>query len=259
MEKTVVKTLSLIEALDKLEHPVGVTALATALGLTKSNTYRLLDTLVRSGYVKRHEEVGQYELTLKLWRVGVGVLARLDIGGIARQHMEGLVNATRETVTLSVFDDGQVVYIAAVEGNHPIRAFTRVGDRRLAYCSAAGKVFLAYLSAEMLPKYCGRMKRFTSKTVTDLEELKKELARVRKNGYATNLGEWREDVCGVAAPVWSSSGTIAAAIGIVMPKQRMNDHAVKACGKQVIEYAKRISAGLGYDSPIAQHPRYSTP
>ena len=90
MEKTVVKVLKLVETLSRAERPVGVTAIAAELGFTKSNAHRLLNTLVELGYVKRHDAEGQYELTLKLWRIGAAVMSRLDVARIALPHMRAL-------------------------------------------------------------------------------------------------------------------------------------------------------------------------
>jgi DNA-binding IclR family transcriptional regulator len=247
VEKTVVKVLKLVEALSRAERPVGVTALANELAFTKSNAHRLLNTLAELGYVKRHDDEGQYELTLKLWSVGVAVMSRLDVARVALPHMRALEEATEESVNLSVFDEGQVVYVAAVQGRNPVRAFIRVGDRRPSYCTATGKVFLAYLPENLLAKYCGKMKRYTPNTIASLPRLKAELALVRKRGYSMTTGEWRENVGGVAAPIRSAGGDVVAAVGLMSPLERLNTETTrKQAAKAILDCAARISAELGY-------------
>ena len=247
MEKTVVKVLKLVEALSRAEQPVGVTALANELEFTKSNAHRLLNTLVELGYVKRHDDEGQYELTLKLWSVGVAVMSRLDVARVALPHMRELEAETEESVNLSVFDEGQVVYIAAVQGRNPVRAFIRVGDRRPSYCTATGKVFLAYQPEKLLAKYSGKMTRYTPTTITSLPKLKAELALVRERGYSMTTGEWRENVGGVAAPIRSAAGDVVAAVGLMSPLERLNTETTRRqAARGILECAARISAGLGY-------------
>jgi len=80
-----VKGLRVVETLAKHPHLSGVTELARHLGLTKSNTHRLLQTLVASGYVRNLEQGGRYELTLKLWELGAAIVDRLDLKTVATE------------------------------------------------------------------------------------------------------------------------------------------------------------------------------
>jgi IclR family KDG regulon transcriptional repressor len=252
VEKTVVKVLKLIETLAGADQPLGVTSLAAELGFTKSNAHRLLNTLSKLGYVRHHEDVGQYELTPKLWRVGVAVMSRMDLSRIAVPYMRALERETGESVNLAIFDDGSVVYVAAVQGSNPVRAFIRVGDRRPSYCTATGKVLLSHQPEHLLSKYCGKFKRYTPRTITSLQKLKTELALVRKQDYSVTSGEWRENVGGVAAPIRSETGEVIAAVGLMSPLERLNDarsrsHAARA----ILACAARISSDLGYSAETA--------
>ena len=252
MEKTVVKVLKLIETLAEAEQPMGVTAVATELGFTKSNAHRLLNTLSKLGYVKRHDEAGQYELTPKLWRVGVSVMSRMDLSRVALPHMRALALQTEESVNLAIFDEGYVVYVAAVQGSNPIRAFIRVGDRRPSYCTATGKLLLAYQPENKLAKYVGKMKSYTPGTITSLSKLKAELALVRKRGYSVTSGEWRDNVGGVAAPILSATGEAVAAVGLMSPLERLGDVASRQqAAKAILVSASRISADLGFQGVSA--------
>jgi DNA-binding IclR family transcriptional regulator len=247
VEKTVVKVLKLVETLSRAERPVGVTAIAGELGFTKSNAHRLLNTLVELGYVKRHDEEGQYELTLKLWRIGAAVMSRLDVARMALPHMRALEESTEESVNLSVFDEGQVVYVAAVQGRNPVRAFIRVGDRRPGYCTATGKVLLAYQPEKLIPGFVGKLKRYTPKTVTSLARLMTELAQVRQRGYSVSAGEWRQNVGGVGAPIRSAGGEVIAAVGLMSPLERLKTESTRSqAARAIVDCAANISRDLGY-------------
>ncbi|MGA2567613.1 MAG: IclR family transcriptional regulator [Pseudolabrys sp.] len=246
MEKTVVKAIELVECLSRAEQPVGITWLANELSLTKSNVFRLLDTLVQSGYVRRHADTSQYELTLKIWELGLSVLSRLDIKKAAARHIHELMKNTNESVHLSIFADGHVLYIDKVESDQPVRAYSRVGDRPPPHCVATGKVLLAYQSEETVEKVCRSLQRFTPRTITDPRALRKELESVRKLGYGINTGEWRESVCGVAAPIRDWSGSVVGAVGISGPAERLKPNKLPRLAPIVMGCADQISAELSY-------------
>jgi len=247
MEKTLVKALKLLEALGRSDEPTGVTALAGQLKLTKSNVHRLLDTLVRQGYVRRHDDVGRYDLTLKLWQIGTTVRDRLDVGRIASPHLRALMEATGEAANLSVLDEGNVVYVSRIECRQPIRAHFPIGASLPAYCTSTGKAILAFQSEETVRASCGHIAQHTARTVSDYEALVQELARVRRNGYAVNHGEWRESVCGVAAPVRDAMGRVEAAVAVSGPAERFRGEAIRRFSRDVVECSRRVSADLGYD------------
>ena len=251
MEKTVVKAIELIEALAAMDSPAGVTSLANELNLTKSNVFRLLNTLVKRGYVRRQEDTGQYELTLKIWHLGAAVLSRMDLKKIASPFIQELMRATKESVHLSVITEGDVTYIDKVESDQPVRAYSRVGDRPPAHCVATGKALLAYLPEEEQEAFLKTpLQKFTQHTITNARALRKEFELIRRNGYSVNRGEWRESVCGVAAPIRGSSGDVVAAVGISGPAERLKPEIFPKIAPRVILCANQISAELGGSAAV---------
>src|SRR5262245_44130436 len=125
MNTTFVNGLSLLEAMARHGEPCGVSELARLLQLTKSNVHRLLQTLSERGYVRNLGASGRYEVTLKLWELGVEVLDKLDVKTIALAHMEHLAQLSGETVHLSILDHGEVVYIDKVDSPKPVRAYSK--------------------------------------------------------------------------------------------------------------------------------------
>lgn len=246
MEKTVVKAIELVETLSRMDAPAGVTSLAQELKLTKSNVFRLLNTLVQRGYVRRYEDTGQYELTLKLWHLGSAVLSRMDLKKIASPYIQDLMRSTKESVHLSVFAEGDVIYIDKVESDQPVRAYSRIGDRPPAHCVATGKALLAYLPEEEQNKVLeGTLEKYTPNTITSSRALRKELETIRRLGYSVNRGEWRESVCGVAAAIRDASGEVVAAVGISGPAERLKPDVFPRVAPRVISCANQISAELG--------------
>jgi DNA-binding IclR family transcriptional regulator len=232
------------------ESPSGVTQLGKRLQLTKSNVHRLLQTLASQGYVRNRDSEGRYELTLKLWEVGSQALSRLDIKQVAAPRLKALAEGTSETVHLSLLDDGEVIYIDKIDSPHPVRAYSRIGGRAPAYCVATGKAMLAYSPDSTINLIGVNLKRYSSTTICSLRDLKKEFSGVRKNGYAINRGEWREGVCGIAAPIFDSTNRVIAAIGLSGPADRLKMRTLKKFSPLVTNAAAGISRELGYPGTL---------
>jgi DNA-binding IclR family transcriptional regulator len=256
MDKTVVKALAVIETLARHDAPAGVTHLAEELGMTKSNVFRLLNTLAAQGYVKQDPVSGKYDLTLKLWHLGTTVHSRLDLKNIAAPYLQELMESTRESVHLSVFEEGEVIYVDKVESDQPVRAYSRVGDRPPCHSVATGKALLAFLPGDVLEKVFQKgLAKYTSHTITSVPNLRKELETIRRDGYSVNRGEWREGVCGVAAPIRNSSGEVIAAVGISGPSERFKGKQL-AFAPPVIQCANTISQALGMQNAPTAPSRY---
>ena len=251
MNGTFRKGLSLIEALALSERPRGVTELATELGLAKSQVHGLLQTLAERGYVRQDGDSGRYGCTLRLWEYGALVADRLDVRGVAASHLESLASRTSETVHLSVLDETEVLYIDKIDSPQPVRAYSRLGGRAPAYCVATGKALLAYAPDSVVDKLDGKLERHTPRTITKFDELKRELARVREQGYALNRGEWRESVCGLAAPIFSANGRTVAAVGISGPLERLTPGVLRDFAPLVLDSGRAISRDLGFSSQPA--------
>ena len=240
MDKTVVKAFQVLELLVQANGQMSVTKLAARTGLQKSNVHRLLATLGALGYV-HHGDSKLYEPSLRIWEMGQQVYARLSIASAARPYLRRLVEQTGESAHLAILDRSEIVYIDKVETANPVRAYTVIGGRAPAYCTASGKVLLAYEPMETVRAVAGTMRRQTPETIADLKGLTKELARVRDQGYAINLGEFRPNVAALAAPVQLATGKVIAVVGISGPLDRLRPRKIKSLASTVVAAAQTIA------------------
>jgi IclR family transcriptional regulator, KDG regulon repressor len=245
METTVVKGLRILEALAASDQPCGISEVARACGITKSNTHRLLKTLVDCRYVRQDPATRAYFLTLKLWELGTRVHNNLDLRRVAAPHLRALAAATEESVHLSVLDEGKVMYVDKIDSTQAVRAYVRAGDRAPAYCAATGKVMLAYQPDDVIDAATVEMKAFTPLTITTRQKLAADLARIRTRGYSLTRGEWRPGVLGIAAPIHSPAGPVVAAVGIAGPIERVKKADVTRLVEAVLVAARAISTDLG--------------
>jgi IclR family KDG regulon transcriptional repressor len=249
VNNTLVKGFAVLEALAYAKRPLGVTELAHALGLGKSNVHRLLQALTELGYAHRDEATSSYRASIRLWELGSAVLERIDLRGAAASYMERLLQQTRETVHLSILDGDEVVYVHKLDSPEPVRAYTRVGGRAPAWCVATGKAMLAWQGEAALAALADRIVRHSPNTIVEPAEFLREMERVRRKGYAVNRGEWRESVCGLAAPVRDPGERVVAAIGISGPADRLRQSSFKATAPLLIEAAQGIGRALAGAEP----------
>jgi IclR family KDG regulon transcriptional repressor len=244
MDKTLLKGLTVLEALVDNERPCGVTSLATQLHMSKSSVHRILQTLVSRQFARQDPESQHYLPTLRMWEYGTRVLARIDFKRVAAAQLELLSRQTSETVHLSILDGQEVVYVDKVDGMLPIRAYSEIGGRAPAYCVATGKALLAYQPETVLEQFGPTLKQFSPRTLHDVPSLRNELKRVRKLGYAVNRGEWSEGVWGVAAPIFDGTGRVTAALGLSGPAQRMRPPRIREYAALLIDASEAVSRDL---------------
>lgn len=238
------KGLEVLEALAEVEE-IGLSELARRMGISAPTLFRLLATLVASGFVQKSGT--RYRLTLKAWEIGAKTVRRLKLRELVRPRAERLAERSAELAHLAVLQGAGVVIIDKVEAVQPVRVDTYIGQRAPVHCSATGKAILAFSPEERVDEILApSLQRFTERTVVDRAKLMKELTAARSRGYATNRGEWRADVSAIAVPLIDHAEAVVASLSLTMPTQRFTDAAVKNSFLPALkEAAAAISADLG--------------
>jgi len=247
MDTTLLKGFAVFEALAKSDRPRGVTELSAELGLVKSRTHSLLQTLQKIGYVRKDEIAGRYECTLRMWEMGSAVMDRFDLRPAARPCLEWLARKTDESVHLSILDGIETLYVDKIDSAQPVRAYSRIAGRAPAYCVATGKALLAYAPASTVELACKALKKHTANTITEQQAFQRELGRIRETGYAINRGEWRESVVGLAVPILDLRRVAIAAIGISGPVERLSTNRLKELAPLVVRAGRSTTRALGLD------------
>lgn len=248
VDTTLTKGLSLLETLASSRTPLGVTQLASMLGINKSNVHRLLRTLSIAGYIVQQPD-RTYRADIKLWRLGNEVLQNLDLSAHALDIMQELVDSCDESAHLGVLQGFEVVYIEKLESDQPVRAYTRKGGSAPIHCVAAGKVLLAYNYRRLRKAMSSRLTRMTPNTITTLGALDAEVEKILKSSLAFNFGEYREEVHGLATPIYGPDGSVMAAIGISGPKSRLSAQRLKSLGPTVLKAADKLSRRIRGNEP----------
>ena len=244
--RSVDRAAALLLALGESHGEAGVTELARRLGLHKSTASRLLATLEKRGLVEQDDETGRYRLGLVVIRLAEKAERTLDLRAIAMPELDRLARATHETTGLGVADGDLFLTVAQADGPNLVAMGDRTGRGVPIHSVAAGKVLLAAMPEREILKLVRRgLDRFTDRTITQLEPLLEELARVRRRGYATAFGEFDAGLNGVAAPVHDARGQVTAAVDVWGPAFRITARRMPELIVQVRASAAAVSVHLG--------------
>jgi DNA-binding IclR family transcriptional regulator len=238
---SVTRALALLEVLAASDTGLGVSELARRIGVNASTASRLLGTLEHEGFVER-EAGGPYRLGLKLLALADRVLARLDIRALARGQLERLVAATGETATLSVPGEHAAITIDFVPSESTVASVARLGRPSIAHATAAGKVMLAFAGGGDAG---GGLDAYTERTITDHDELARQVRAARQQGFAEAVGEREPDLNALAAPVLGRTGELVAILGLQGPASRLSAARRHAVRPALLDAAAALSRAVG--------------
>ncbi|HJP79365.1 MAG TPA: IclR family transcriptional regulator [Pseudonocardiaceae bacterium] len=216
--------------------------IATRLDLAPSTTHGIIKTLQNHGIVLQDRATGRYRLGPGALKLGNVYLDTLDLRTHAMTWAAELTRSTRHPTRVGVLLPGEVVIVHHQPRPDGSGHMPEVGIAIPAHACALGKAILAY-SPEGLAALPGRLDRMTSNTITDHTRFGEELDRVRAEVLAGEAEEAVIGECGLAAPVFDSDGSVAGAIGVVVPAGEWPPH--DAVPNAVRDAARAVSRELG--------------
>lgn len=235
------------------EHPVlGIADIAEELGLSRSTTHRYVTTLLALGYLEQSRS-RKYRLGLRVTDLGMSALSSTGLREHVHPFLEELRQRSGYTVGLAVLDGAEILYVDRAHswrrGEREIDLDLHPGSRMPAYCTAMGKVLLAYLPDGVQRELIAQMalKRNSPNTITSKQTLREELEQIREDGFAVNDQELRSGLHAIAVPVRDESREAIAAVGIAASPQAISlTELIDALSPHLISTAARISSRLGY-------------
>lgn len=245
---SVYNTLEILDLLSEHKE-LTLSEISKELNLGKASVFRMLYTLEKKQFIHKTPDA-KYRLGLKFAHYGAKVLDRQNNIAVIRPFLEKLRDEYNETVHLSVLDtDYNITVIDKAQSNFAIQMTSKIGGKLPGYCTAMGKVLLAgMLDDELREKiYSFNLERKTDRTITDPNELIKELEKVRDQGYAEDQEESEVGLVCYAAPIKDFNGNVTAAISFSGPAQRMQQNKEKLISS-IKKAAEEISKKIGYIS-----------
>ena len=248
MADAVSRAFQIIEHLASRNDWVSLREMARELDLSPASTYRSLNSLREMGYVRRHFQDSTYQLSLKIAWISAQVLEHVQLRQIAHPVLQHLTSVTNETTHLAVLDGTEFVYIDKVDNSQAVRMRSRVGQRGLLHCTAAGKSMLAFLPEAEVGPILRRLKfpALTEHTITDAAKFRDQLLKIRRQGYAVDDEENELGIRCIGSPIYDHAGRLSGALSvsgwtITMTRERMPQLA-----PELMEACQEISQELGF-------------
>lgn len=242
-----VRVLRIFEEIAECPDGIGVTELADRLEINKSTVYRFLATLEEEQYLEQQRETKKYQLGIKMFELASRVMNQVDWTKDIRPFIVDLKDRVNETVHLGIIDAGEVVYIDKVECERSIRMYSRVGKRAPVYCTGIGKAILAFLPEDQRMQIISNLTytKFTENTITDEQELIKEIKKIRAQGFSLDKEEHELGINCAAAPIFNHDGQILGGISVAGPSSRVNEENLFDLATEIKETAQLISRRMG--------------
>jgi IclR family acetate operon transcriptional repressor len=240
------------------EKGLSASDVARLSNLPVSTVHRFLVNLESTGFLSC-DTAGIYQLGIACVSLGQAARGQLDVRRASLPHLQELNHRTRETVHLTVRHGLFAVYVEKLDSPEPLRIHSRIGATIPLYCTAVGKVLLAYLPESEREKVLEHLelKRFTENTASNLQELQVELERTRKNGFACDLEEHELHIRCIAAPIWDHSGVVNASLSVTGPAVRMSTARLRQIAPLIREAGLKISAQLGFQTNKRARPPHT--
>jgi DNA-binding IclR family transcriptional regulator len=238
--QSVQRAARLLRAIAESAEPLTAPELAERCGLNRSTAWRILATLEEEGLAHREPATNRYTIGYEITRLaGAGDQSLVRL---ARPHLGELSRRTGETVRLAVPRQLQLVYIDQVQAAH-VMAADWLGRAVPLHATSTGKALLAWLAGDELDSVLSQpLERFTDRTITDQAQLRRELDRVRRRGYATSRGELEEALWGASAAVLDARERPIAVVSVWGTEGRVRARGLAELGQATAETAAALAA-----------------
>jgi IclR family transcriptional regulator, acetate operon repressor len=251
-KSSLVRALSVVNVIaERAPETLGVSTIARTLGLPKAVAHRILKELVANDFLAFDDGSKRYRLGPGALSVGLAALRALDVPAVAHRYLVRLVEQTSETATLSVRQGASRVYIDQVLSPQEIRMSVSLGTSHPLHAGSSSKAILAALSDAEIDEYIAEhgLDPVTDATITSEALLRKEIAQIRRQGYAVSMGERQSGAGSVAAAVRMANGQVFGSISLCGPQDRFTAPVRAARGALVARTARELSLEIGYRPP----------
>jgi DNA-binding IclR family transcriptional regulator len=204
------KGLDILELLSGIDGGLTQAEIAKFLGRSPNEFYRMLDRLVRRGYVTRLEG-DRYSLTLKLFGLAQLHAPVRRLASYATPLMRELAVISKQANQLSVFDRGAAVVIAQQEAPDYWGISIRVGSHISLFNTGSGHVLLAFRSSEERALMIAEYEQHAD-DIAQPPDFSERLNDIRERGYEIMPSAQTAGVFNVSAPVLGPDGRAIAAL-----------------------------------------------
>lgn len=250
--QSIERAFAILNHIAQYQEGISLAELSKCVGLHTSTTFHLVRTMVELGVVRQVKATKRYHLGRTIFSLAASSSSEVDLISTATPFLEGLARESGESSHLALRSGNDIVIAARVAGTGAFQLVERSGGLRPAHCTGLGKVLLAAMPEVQFESYLAnaQLNAWTPKTITDPNQLRAEIERVRQSGVGFDDAEFNDEVRCVAAPIYDFTGQVVAAVGASGPIWRMNLQRMDLITQCVRETAAELSEELGYQRPV---------
>ena len=243
------RAMDLIELLATSENGLSITELSAATGLPKSTIHRILSTYTQRHYVEKNQETSIYSLGHKFVEIASIYLNKVELKTEAAPYMHEMVAIFGHTSYLGILENNEVMYLERADQFNSLRLYTQIGKRAPLYCTALGKVLMAFLPEDQADHIARQLpyRPLTPNTIASYAAFREEIAQVRRRGYATDHCEHEAEISCLAVPIYDYTRKVVAAMSI-SGCGLFEAHSEQYLFAKMHDAAMRLSNRMGYST-----------
>ena len=243
---SVLKVFGILEALSEQKEN-GISELSQRLNMSKATVYRFLQTMKGLGYLHQDADKERYGLTMRLFELGSKALEYADLVPLADRQMHLLSDKIAEAVHLGIRNGSEFVYVHKIDSVYELRMHSRIGRPAPLYCTAIGKVLLAWEDPERREEIIKQIafKRILPDTPDNADTLRAHIQKTLERGYGEDDQEYCEKMHCLAAPIFDRLGHVVAGLSISFPIFRFEKERIGEYVSMLHDATRTISEQLG--------------
>ena len=237
------RVLDILLLLSKNKYGLNLTEISEQTDIPKSTASPILRTMMEMKFIDLDAQ-NKYIVGINSYKVGQGFEDNFDFLEVIKQYMKKIVSECNEICQIGVYNNGNVVYISKEEPSQSIKLISSVGKAIPAYSTGLGKSLLAQFTDEEIKEiYKNGLKPITPYTITNIDDLLKDIQNVRENGYSYEDSESTLDVECIAVPLYDKENLFAS-MSVSIPSFRASEEKNKQILKLLMHHKEKIEAAV---------------
>lgn len=237
------RSVDMLEAISLYKRPVSIQELALELNVPRQSAHRLMVQLEDLDLISREPGSERFSIGERMRSLALSCMSNYLQTSASHDILTGLVKTVGETCNVGMLDGNHVFYLDRVECDWPLRVQLRAGSRVPAYCTAIGKLLLAFSDQDARAKLLARsdLQSLTDNTITDPALLESAFEEIRKQDFSVNNQEDSVGLIAIAVPIRDNAGRVVAGLGVHAPTARMSVERAKGFLPKIRASAEKIS------------------
>ena len=241
------RTVLILDLISASPTPLNAADITRALSLPKSTAHGLLNVMQELNLLAKNPD-GTFRLGPHPMRWANSFLSEMDVLSVFREYFAKDTALASYTLTLTILDGAEVVYIGCRNSDQPLGHTFRIGMRLPSPFTATGKMLLSEVPDEELERLFGARfpEPMTARSAASLAALREELSATRSRGYSIDDGQIREGMVCVGAAVRDHSGKAIAGLAASLLHSEATEQAIAELGERTRDTAQSLSRQLGH-------------